>query len=141
MRRVYFDSNFLIYLVEQPPVFGTLATLFLKCTLASDAKLFTSDLALAECAYGAYKRGQTELANAYHQLPTDSGRISLIKIESDMLAAAARLGPASGLKLLDAVHIALALSAGCDEFVTNDRAFKGQLPIRVINPSQQSQTP
>jgi predicted nucleic acid-binding protein len=134
MKTVYFDSNFLIYLIEQPPVFGAAASLFLEQTLACDARLFTSDLALAECAYGAYKFGRHQLATAYEQLPSDPRRISLVNVESSMLAAAARLGPPSGLRLLDAVHVALALSAGCNEFVTNDRAFKAPLPIKIINP-------
>jgi predicted nucleic acid-binding protein len=134
MKTIYFDSNFLIYLIEQPPVFGALASLFLEQTLACDARLVTSDLALAECAYGAHKHSRHELATAYEQLPSDPRRISLVNVDSGMLAAAARLGPSSGLRLLDAAHVALALTAGCDEFVTNDRAFKAPLPIKVFNP-------
>ncbi len=134
MSRFYLDSNVLIYVVEQPPRFGERAVAFLTGALRNGDEIVISDLALAESVYGAVKKGLSAHVEAYGRLTQDARRLTLAAVNSNALASAARLGPGVGLKLVDAIHLATAMDAGCAGFVTNDRAFAKVTDIKIINP-------
>ncbi|MBV9486933.1 MAG: PIN domain-containing protein [Frankiaceae bacterium] len=60
-------------------------------------------------------------AAEYRALDTLLGWLDLRPVTSQIASLAARVGAEYGLKPLDAVHLATALEAGADRFITNNR--------------------
>ncbi|MBC7527806.1 MAG: PIN domain-containing protein [Chthonomonadaceae bacterium] len=62
--------------------------------------------------------------------------VDLLPITSDILDRAARLrATVPGLKIPDAIHVAIALLRGCTLFVTNDTGFRRvpSLPFVILD--------
>jgi predicted nucleic acid-binding protein len=134
MRRIYFDSNILIYLAEYPPIFGPIAEAFLAEALRSGHQIVTSDLAVAEWVYGATKHGRSDVADYYRQVIAETSQFQCVRVSAAAFELASVFGPRLGLKLLDAVHIFVAIENGCATFVTNDLSFARVVDIQIINP-------
>ncbi|MDE1148304.1 MAG: PIN domain-containing protein [Azospirillaceae bacterium] len=129
-RRVYVDTNIIIYQVEgQPDLRQKLANLFIK--ELDGAQFLTSQITIAECLLGAHKRGDAALVETYREIFGGSGVFQLIPVGLEILERAALFGAQQRLKLIDAVHVASALTTGCDTFLTNDAGIRCD-DIRVI---------
>jgi predicted nucleic acid-binding protein len=138
MSRIYFDTNILAYLSEYPSTFGPVAEAFLARCLRAKQQIVTSDLAVAEWIYGVFKQGRPDIAEAYRLTVADGSQFRRLPVTSAAFDLAPRIGPGFGLKLLDALHLATAIEAGCAGFVTNDRAFDKVTAITIINPFERT---
>lgn len=127
---VYLDSSALVKLVVTEP-----ETAALRRYLRAHPERVSSALARVEVCRALRRAGATEatLRRADQVL----GRIALVAIDDPLLRAAAALSP-SGLRSLDAVHLATALSLdGLDAVVTYDRrldAAAAQTGLVVASP-------
>ena len=111
---VYLDSSALVKLVVTEP-----ETAALRRYLRAHPERVSSALARVEVCRALRRTGATEatLRRADQML----GRIALVAMDDPLLRAAAALSP-SGLRSLDAVHLATALSLdGLDAVATYDR--------------------
>lgn len=125
--RVYLDSNIVIYIVERSPAHAGVVTEALR--RAPEATLVTSDLVRMECLVGALRRPDTAIRDRYTAF---LDRTLGAPLGRDAFLRAAELRAALGLKTPDALHLAAALEAGCEEFWTNDRRLDAaQSLIRV----------
>ena len=132
-RKIYIDANVIIYFLEGSAVFRDRAIELFKYVDAHDIPVLTSEISIAECLYGAYRRGNEAIAEKYRELFHDEiGMFRLIPIERDICELAAKLGAEQKFKLIDALHVASALAVGCDVFVTNDRAIKPAAHLKVV---------
>lgn len=131
-KRIYLDSNICIYFVEGTPDRQSASRRVFELAEQANVPLITSELALAECLFGAYKQGNEALASHYRDILQDSAAITLIPIDTALLDLAAQIGPQSGLKLVDAIHAATALGTGCDVFVTNDVRIRSLKDLEVV---------
>jgi predicted nucleic acid-binding protein len=130
--RVYIDSNICIYLVEGAEPFAGLAERALALATERSIPLVSSELALAECLYGVFKTGSPRLEPLYRRMFAPGGLIAPVAVGEAVLERAARIGGTSGLKLVDAIHLATALQAGCDAYLTNDRRFRDAEGLTII---------
>ncbi|MEQ1931225.1 MAG: type II toxin-antitoxin system VapC family toxin [Parvularculaceae bacterium] len=130
-KRAYFDSNVFIYLAEGRPDLQAAASRALDAAESGNAEIVTSEIALAECLYGASRRNDERLAHHYRSLLQSGERFILAQIDLPLLDLAALIGPQSGLRLIDAVHVATAISTECDVFVTNDKGIRGRPGLSV----------
>lgn len=127
---VYLDSSALVKLVVTEP-----ETAALRRYLRAHPERVSSALARVEVCRALRRAGATEatLRRADQVL----GRIALVAMDDPLLRAAAALSP-SGLRSLDAVHLATALSLdGLDAVVTYDRrldAAAAQTGLVVASP-------
>lgn len=127
---VYLDSSALVKLVVTEP-----ETAALRRYLRAHPERVSSALARVEVCRALHRAGATEatLRRADQAL----GRIALVAMDDPLLRAAAALSP-SGLRSLDAVHLATALSLdGLDAVVTYDRrldAAAAQTGLVVASP-------
>ena len=127
---VYLDSSALVKLVVTEP-----ETAALRRYLRAHPERVSSALARVDVCRALRRAGATEatLRRADQVL----GRIALVAIDDPLLRAAAALSP-SGLRSLDAVHLATALSLdGLDAVVTYDRrldAAAAQTGLVVASP-------
>ena len=120
---VYLDTNPIIYLTEGNPDFkASIASLFAEFDRAG-ARLITSELALTETLVVPLRTGDVELVAAYERLFDTF--IEALPISREVLITAARLrAETPGLKTPDAIHLATAILADADAFVSGDSGIK-----------------
>jgi predicted nucleic acid-binding protein len=66
------------------------------------------------------------------------GRLELLTVDAGTARLAAVLGARYGLRVADAVHLATAVNAGADRFITNNRSdFSMRITeVEVVHPDQ-----
>ncbi len=133
MQRAYFDSNMVIYFVERHPEFFPL--LFHRMISSAGQALVTcvvSDLVRLEARLLPMRdddSGRLALYDDFFQNTDQSG----VRFDKNVFDLATGLRADYRLKTPDALHLAAAITAGCDEFWTNDKrlaqAAQGRLQI------------
>lgn len=131
-RKICIDANVVIYFVEGSVAFQDMAEQVFAFADENSIPLLASEIAVAECLYGAHRLERPELAEKYQWIFRESDMIRLIPVEIEICEAAARIGAQNRLKLVDAIHLATAATAGCDVFVTNDKGIKSTGALQVI---------
>nr|VFK16046.1 MAG: Predicted nucleic acid-binding protein, contains PIN domain [Candidatus Kentron sp. LFY] len=119
--RIYFDSNLFIYLVERIEPYA--AVLRELVNAAEDEKLIitTSNLMLSEVLVKPIERKNLIQQRAFLSLQYAT-RLERLAISEEILIRAAGIrAEHKSLKLPDAIHIATAQLADCDDFLTNDK--------------------
>jgi predicted nucleic acid-binding protein len=134
VRRIYFDTNAYIFLVERPSAEARLIFRLFGWREARTHVIVTSELTLAEALVHpieiALDTGDYRKRDHYLWLIDDEpGVREVVRLERQVLQRAAlvraqcrRLANRK-VKLPDAVHLASAMEADCDTFVTGDRGL------------------
>jgi predicted nucleic acid-binding protein len=121
---VYLDTNIFVYAVEgYEPEEAFLRELF----AALDGRAFaatTSEFTLAELLVKPFELGRDDVVSIYIDLVQNSERITVVPVDPAILIEAARQRPTSSILMPDAIHVAAALTLGCDVFLTSDRRLK-----------------
>jgi predicted nucleic acid-binding protein len=130
--RLYLDSNALIYFVEREDAIQRKVGGAIALALNSGRPVVVSEIGVAECLHGAYKRRSAELEARYLEIFGDIALFERTPIDGDRLRAAARLGAQKGLKLVDAVHFLAAMETECDVFLTGDNRMRSSHGIKVV---------
>ena len=121
---VFFDSNILIYFIENNEEFGTEATRALSKAIDGEGVAF-SVLALTETLS---RRQPASAANKLKQLESAVHFIDVDKEVAKLAGSLRQKHPA--LKTPDALHLATALAQPDSSFVTNDLAlYKRTKPL------------
>ncbi len=132
-KRVYFDSNFLIYFLERhEPQFSAVLPFIQAC----DAGLIqgvTGDAAVAEVMVLPYRKADAIAIARTKSFFARKRFISVLQHDSACFDSASALRANTGMKLIDALHLATAINAGCQFFLTNDHAFKTHRDIEIIS--------
>jgi predicted nucleic acid-binding protein len=126
------DSNFVIYLIEGTGETLRAAREVWDGLIRHRIALTVSQLCVAECLIGPFRREDRRLQAAYTDFLVASGVVRLQPLDFELVVAAARLAGEQRLKLPDAIHLKTAMSSDCDLFVTNDRAFSSTGTLAVI---------
>jgi len=124
VNRIYLDTAPVIYFIENKESCKQ-ATHFIF-DLLDEGRLtaVTSLITLQEVLVIPYRDGLTELADQYEQMLTeDTEYVPLLDEEAAKLVAKLK-AVNKKLKTLDAQHLALAIQAKCDGFLTNDSELK-----------------
>ena len=119
-RVVALDTAIFIYALEGHPEFGTPALTLLQWIERGKLRGVAADLVLAELMVRPLTMGRTETAERYERELPEFPNLSFVSLSREVVTGAARLRAASGLGLLDALHLSAALGAGAQVFVTND---------------------
>ena len=116
------DTNCLVYLAEEPAesrgrkVAAVIAQ-------AGGAIIAISTLALGEAMVGPLRKGRPELARAMRMAIQAIPGAILVAPALEIASVAAEIRARTGIKLIDAIHLATAESTGVSYFITNDRAL------------------
>ena len=135
-KRLYLDANCLIYLIEREDTLQKQIANLVAYAVQNGIELAISEIGVAECLYGAFKRNSALLESLYTEIYYDVPLFMLCPVDGERLKLAAKLGAEKRLKLVDAVHLLAATEHECDVFVTNDTGFKSSHSIHVIQLSQ-----
>jgi predicted nucleic acid-binding protein len=88
--------------------------------------------AVAELMFYPYKtKNETEIARGKAFFARENF-LSVQSHNADTFDLAAQLGARRGMKLIDALHYATALKAGCSFFLSNDTGIKSDALLEVI---------
>jgi predicted nucleic acid-binding protein len=127
--KVYLDTNFFIYTLEEVEPWVGVARRVLAALDGGVCSGVTSELSVAECLVKPLELGRADLVQTYQGFLRDRRFFSVVPVTRDLLVEAARLRGLSRIKLPDAIHAATALRRGCTSFLTND----DRLTIPSIN--------
>ena len=123
-KRAYFDSNVFIYLMEGFVSFEASLNEIREAILNREVQVFTSELTLCEVLVAPFRDEKAELVLMYKNFIEESGAFQLLPTTKETYFRASLIRAKSRLKTADAIHVATAMNAVCNVFVTNDKAIK-----------------
>ncbi|HML13318.1 MAG TPA: PIN domain-containing protein [Xanthobacteraceae bacterium] len=139
-KRVYVDSNVLIYAVEGVQGTAAPAKELIKFLRGHRGLIFTSEISLAEVLAPSKRRGAWPLRakrRVYLDLLVFSGAVQLVPVTREILIRTADLRQIAAMKLPDAIHLESAIRSGCRFLVTGDTNFKKLPPnVKKITPDE-----
>jgi predicted nucleic acid-binding protein len=128
---VLIDTNPIVYVLEG----SQLASAFRPLFAAVDAgriRAMVTPITVAEVVTGPLKRGKEALAVRYRQTIKENVGWAIRDIDADIAVLAARLRLRHGLRLPDAIQLAVALEGGCYALATHDRDFRKVREVRIL---------
>lgn len=121
-----------IYYVEDHPIYADKVDSVFQIVEAGAVEIHTSVIALTEILMKPIQADNQSLIDTYRELLTGTDFIHLTAITPEIAESAAHLRARYNLRTPDALHIASAIAAACNAFLTNDLALKRVTEIRVI---------
>ena len=134
-RRVYFDANIIIYLIEGFPLYQKLINDVQLILENDDFVAYTSELSICESLIKPFKVKADNTASLFRTFLEESGCFSMIAIDRDILIKSAHIAASTAMKTPDAIHIATAMASGCDLFLSNDKNIRMPESLEKILPA------
>src|SRR6266545_1515977 len=130
---VFLDTNIVIYLIENPPVFGARASAHITALTAAGHTFAVSDLVRLECRVMPIRRSDSTLLG-YYDAFFASPRVQVLALTAPVCDRAAVLRAAHNFKTPDALQLGAAIIHGSDRFLTNDARLSlcTDIPIDVL---------
>ena len=134
--RLGIDTAPLIYFVERHPTYLALVREIIRRVDLGILTGYSSVVTLTEVLTQPRQAGNAALEREYRDLLLHSRNFTLLPLDVDTADRAAELRAKYRLRTPDALHIATALNAGCEAFLTNDGRLKrvGDLRVLVLDP-------
>jgi uncharacterized protein len=131
--RIYGDSVILIYYFEGAPAFKARATARLGVLWAAGDTLVITDLVRLECRMLPIRLGDAVRLADYDSLFAQPN-VALVPITPAVFDRATLIKATYDFKLADALHLAAAVEARCDRFLTNDLRLSAftAIPVEVL---------
>jgi predicted nucleic acid-binding protein len=132
---LFLDTAPIIYYVERNPAYAPLVDDIFDRIDAGTLQAFTSPVTLGECLVVPIRQGLSQVQRDFTDLIVSGANVSFLTLDAAAAQQAAVLRSRYNLGLLDAFQIAVALAAGSNVFLTNDRALVRvqELPILVLD--------
>ena len=130
--RIYLDANFLIYFFDKKePYFSVVSGIIVACD-QNTVFGYTGDAAVAELMVYPYKtKSEIDIVRGKAFFARENF-LTVLPHTSDLFDMAARLRAETGMKLIDSLHYATALKAGCKFFLSNDKGIRSTTNLEVI---------
>lgn len=110
---VYIDTNIFIYFLDGNKDFLAVVAPFLEAVSAGKIIGYTGDAVIAETMARPYKMGNLAMIEQFKAFFYREDFLTILPHESKTFDLAAQLSAKHGMKLIDALHLATALQAGC----------------------------
>ena len=120
MSRIFLDTNFFIHLIEGASPSAARVKYLLRAFSARRDEILTSVMTLGEVLVMPIRNRDIALAQQYRRIFKGPG-ISVLPFQEDAAERFAQIRADTKIKPPDAIQLAVAGSAGCDLFLTNDR--------------------
>lgn len=130
MGLIYLDACILIYALEDRGARGAAVR---RAIASAQTSLATSPMVLPECLAALLRTRDHALRDRYLAMYE---RLEIVELGSEAYLRAAELRADFGLKMPDALHLAAAQTAGCEQLWTNDKrlaAASRGLAVDVVN--------
>ncbi|MBB5047349.1 putative nucleic acid-binding protein [Rhodopseudomonas rhenobacensis] len=130
-RPIYLDSNIIIYAIEQGSRSTQTMYEMLSAIDADVLRVVTSELTIAEVMPKPISLNSPDHLAKYELFFSPSSPILTLPVSREILLASCHVQAELGIKPMDAIHVATAMAAGCDYFLTEDhrlgRSIAGDL--------------
>lgn len=126
------DTMLFVYHFEGNERFGPAAGRLLQAAEDGRCRLVASVLALLEVLVVPKRHGKDDLCQRYRDLFESFPNLSLVPIECEVVEIASDLRARHDLRTPDALHLATAIHAGAESFVSEDRRLRGIQGVRVV---------
>lgn len=123
LKRAYLDTNVLIYHLEDIEPYAEITQAILENVIAKKFTGHTSVLGIMELNVGLYQQGKTEKVVAQTALVSQIPNFFIHPVDLAIADKAAQIRAQLRFKTPDAIHAATFLTAQCDAFIGNDKAF------------------
>ncbi|MDW8321876.1 MAG: PIN domain-containing protein [Armatimonadota bacterium] len=130
MRRVYLDSAPVIYLVERTPGFYARV----QAVLQPSDWLVVSDITRMECRVLPLRNGNNDLLRDFDDFFAQYVN-ELVPLTTAVIDQATEIRATYRYTPLDSIHLAAAMVARCNLFLTNDVRLAGFQGIQVVTVS------
>ncbi len=127
---VYLDTNIVIYLVERPADLGPAASARVAELRSGGHTLVVSHLVRMEARVGPLRRAD-HVALAHFDAFFEGSEVEVLDLMGSTFDRAAETRARIGYTTPDALHLAAAVEAGCEVFLTNDARLQGFPGLRV----------
>lgn len=129
-KKVFFDTNPIIYYIEDEADFGKKMTKFMDDH--AESAFVTSAVTVVEYLTGPFRNNDSEKETEFKEMISDYG-FEVVSIDWEVAEEAARVrGKYQGFKTMDSLQLAAAKISGCDLFVSNDKQLKQYEDIEVL---------
>ena len=134
-QRLYLDTAPLIYYFEEYSSYISKMDRIFDLIATTPVVTFSAVHILTEVMVKPLQTGNHELAQEYRDILVNSDAHTLVSITAPIAESAADLRARYNLRTPDALHVATAISIGCDALLTNDAQLKRvqELPILVLD--------
>lgn len=132
IRQLAFDTAPLIYFVERNPSYFERMLFIMGYVDRGLIAGVASTMALTEVLVQPLRAGDSALTERYETILSHSRGFRLEPVTTPVARHAADLRARYNLRTPDALHIATAISAGCDAFLTNDTALQRVAEITIL---------
>jgi predicted nucleic acid-binding protein len=127
-----FDTAPLVYFMENNPTYIVRMRSIMKQVASGHPVGTASFLVLAEVLVQPIRTNNKALVQQYESVLVKSSDFQLVPIGEAVSRKAAELRATYNLKTPDALHVASAITSGCDSFLTNDTGIKRVTEITVL---------
>ena len=131
-QRVYIDTNIFIYFLERHESYFDSVLPFFQLFNDGVSLAYTGDAVVAETLYKPYQINDALRVSEFKEFFNNDEFITVLPHTKKVFELAAELAPTRGMKLIDALHYATAVIAGCRFILTNDRGFASSDTIEVL---------
>lgn len=132
-KRVYVDTNILIYLFEGFPEYRHLIQEIANCIDDGEITLFTGEITIAELMVMPFRKNDSNLIHFYTEALKDKDFITLIPTTQKIYLKTAFLRATfPKMKTPDAIQVASAIEGKTDIFITNDVGIKTPSEIQKL---------
>jgi predicted nucleic acid-binding protein len=125
--RVYLDAAPAIYLVENIQPLAAAVEAYLA---RPGAEVIASDLTRLECRVKPMRDAYSTLLRQFDEF-FETTVHEIVPLSREVMDRATELRARLGFGTPDAIHVAAALTAGCDVFLTNDHRLNRAVGIQV----------
>lgn len=129
---VGFDTPPFIYFVERHPTYIAVLHRVFQRMNAGLLDGVTSVITLVEALVHPKRTGDQQLEEVYKELLLRGQGLRLLAIDPAIADVAAGLRARYNVRTPDALHLASALVAGCQVFLTNDADLRRVTELRVL---------
>jgi predicted nucleic acid-binding protein len=127
--RLYLDANPIVYSIEGVPDFRLAALGWIE-RAEVDGVVITSRLSRLECRVKPLRDGNMELLELFEGFFARKS-LELVEVTAEVIEAATQLRATHNFRAPDAIHLASALVAKADVFLTGDRNLVRCRELRV----------
>lgn len=135
-KTIALDTNIFVRALDDPTILGERAGVLLSYIKQTDKKVFISTLVLEEFFVKVYKNKRGKETDYILDFITMGGLATVISVDQEVALSAAKIRAEYNLKAPDALHLASAINAGADVFITTDKRLPrkvGKLTVKILS--------
>lgn len=130
--RLGLDTAPVIYLVEDHAGYANLVDEVTRRMSEGQFLGITSVVTIGEVLVQPFARGDLRLQQRYRDFLLDSVGFRMLPVNAALAERAAEVRARYGMRLPDALQVAVAINEGCEAFLTNDRRLARVREISVL---------